>query len=115
MLAQAERPLSIPELLTRLPQTPQSSAYRNMAALEQAGVVRRIMSSDEFARYELAEDLTNHHHHLICNACGTIEDFTLPRAFEQALEKTVARAAHVSGFHAQHHRLDLVGLCTRCA
>ena len=29
---------------------PQSSAYRNLAVLEQAGVVRRVITEGEFAR-----------------------------------------------------------------
>ena len=55
--------------------------YRNLVVLEQAGVVRRVTSTDDFARYELAEDLTEHHHHLICSSCGTVDDFTASRRF----------------------------------
>ena len=35
---------------------PQSSAYRNLAVLEQAGVIRRVITDDDFARFELDED-----------------------------------------------------------
>ena len=45
--------------------------------LEQAGVVHRVVATDEFTRYELAEDLTEHHHHLICSSCGAVADFTI--------------------------------------
>src|SRR5205814_2363608 len=69
-LDESDRPVSIPELLGERRDLAQSSAYRNLAVLERAGVVRRIVTSDEFARYELAEDLTEHHHHLICSVCG---------------------------------------------
>ena len=64
----------------------QSSAYRNLAVLERAGVVHRIVTSDEFARYELAEDLTHHHHHLICSTCGGVTDFEVSDAVEHELE-----------------------------
>ena len=66
LLAEVDQPLTIPQLLERRRGLAQSSAYRNLAVLERAGVVHRIVTSDEFARYELAEDLTEHHHHLIC-------------------------------------------------
>ena len=33
--------------------------YRNLSVLERAGVVQRIVTTDEWARYELAEDLTD--------------------------------------------------------
>ena len=69
--------VQIPQILEVDRSLAQSSAYRNLAVLERAGVVHRIVTTDEFARYELAEDLTEHHHHLICRSCGSVADFTL--------------------------------------
>jgi len=82
--------------------------------LERAGVVHRIVTSDEFSRYELAEDLTGHHHHLICSECGDVRDFTVPAALESALVRALARVAADHTFAAEHHRLDLVGRCPSC-
>jgi Fe2+ or Zn2+ uptake regulation protein len=113
-LAAAERPSTIPELLGSRPGLAQSSAYRNLAVLEQVGVVRRIVTSDEHARFELAEDLTGHHHHLVCGSCGRVEDFTVSEQLEQSLESALARVAHGTGFDVDHHRLDLVGTCSDC-
>ncbi len=113
-LDRSDRPLSIPELLERAPELAQSSAYRNLAVLERAGVVGRIVTNDEFARYELAEDLTEHHHHLICTTCGAVDDFTLPPDAEAALERALHGAAADGRFTATGHRLDLVGVCDRC-
>jgi Fe2+ or Zn2+ uptake regulation protein len=110
----ADRPLTIPELLDRDRRLAQSSAYRNLAVLDAAGVVRRIVTSDEFARYELAEDLTEHHHHLICSACGTIVDFTVPAQLETSLDRVAQRVVTDTGFTVEHHRLDLVGVCGDC-
>jgi Fe2+ or Zn2+ uptake regulation protein len=110
----AGHPLTIPEVLQGS-DLPQSSAYRNLAVLEQAGAVHRIVTSADFARYELAEDLTEHHHHLICSSCGTVEDFTAPPALERSLHKAVAQVEGATGFAAQHHRLDLLGTCRSCA
>ena len=42
-LAEAGRPLSIPEILAANDSLPQSSAYRNITALIEAGVVRRVI------------------------------------------------------------------------
>lgn len=114
-LDRSERPLSIPELLDRSPEMAQSSAYRNLAVLERAGVVGRIVTNDEFARYELAEDLTEHHHHLICTTCGAVDDFTLPAKAETALDHALAVAATQGRFAPSGHRLDLVGVCSRCS
>ena len=77
-------------------------------------MVHRIVTSDEFARFELAEDLTEHHHHLICSSCGGVEDFTAPASLERTLRKVTRELADTSGFLAEAHRLDLVGVCAGC-
>jgi Fur family ferric uptake transcriptional regulator len=115
VLARATAPLTIPEVVAGGRRIPQSSAYRSLAVLEQAGVVRRILTSGDFARFELAEDLTQHHHHLICSSCGGVEDFTAPPALERSLRRAVRDVEGATGFAAAHHRLDLVGTCTTCA
>lgn len=115
LLEAADQPLTIPQLLQRRPGLAQSSAYRNLAVLERAGVVHRIVTSDEFARYELAEDLTHHHHHLICSTCGDVTDFEVSDGVEQELERALVRVARRAGFRARHHRLDLVGTCASCS
>ncbi len=115
LLADAGQPLAIPDILTRGASLAQSSVYRNLVVLEQAGVVRRVVSTDDYARYELAEDLTEHHHHLICSSCGSIDDFTASSGFERTVAKALVEIAKDTGFDAQHHRIDLIGVCARCA
>jgi Fe2+ or Zn2+ uptake regulation protein len=115
LLAEVDQPLTIPQLLEQRRELAQSSVYRNLAVLERAGVVHRIVTTDEFARYELAEDLTEHHHHLICASCGDVTDFTVPEAVEHDLETALAKVARRTGFRVTDHRLDLVGTCSHCA
>jgi Fur family transcriptional regulator, ferric uptake regulator len=113
-LAESSRPLTIAELLETDPSLAQSSAYRNLTVLEQAKVVHRVIGTDEFARFELAEDLAGHHHHLICSTCGSVADFTVDPHIESLLDDAVRAVADDTGFRADHHRLDLVGLCSAC-
>jgi Fur family transcriptional regulator, ferric uptake regulator len=113
VLATADRPLTIPEILDARPSLAQSSAYRNLVVLEQAGVVHRLVTHD-FARYELAEDLTGHHHHLVCSNCGRIEDLPATPAVERSVAVAIDEASRHAGFRTEHHRLDLVGLCANC-
>lgn len=115
LLAAADHPVTIPQLLEQRPDLAQSSVYRNLAVLERAGVVHRVVTSGEFGRYELAEDLTRHHHHLICSNCGDVADFTVPAPVEHELETALSRAARRAGFRASGHRLDLVGTCASCS
>lgn len=114
VLDRADGPLTIPQILELDPDLAQSSAYRNLAVLEQADVVHRIVTNDDFARYELAEDLTEHHHHLICRTCGSVADFTLDPDVEGDLDRVLIQVAATQAFTPDHHRLDLVGTCADC-
>jgi Fur family transcriptional regulator, ferric uptake regulator len=115
-LSQAGGPISLPQLLRRRRGLAQSSAYRNLVILEEAGIVHRIVTSDEFARYELAQDLTqHHHHHRVCSRCGSVEDFTLPEPVEADLERALRRVGGRAGFRTESHQLDLIGVCSGCS
>jgi Fe2+ or Zn2+ uptake regulation protein len=114
LLEAADRPLTIADLLERDRGLAQSSAYRNLAVLERAGVVNRLVTNDEYGRFELTEDLTEHHHHLICSSCGAMADFTISTELEHALAKAFSKVAIDAGFLAEHHRLDLLGVCASC-
>lgn len=115
ILARAGSPVAIPDILRGRRDLAQSSVYRNLGDLEAAGVVRRVMTDDEHGRYELAEDLTGHHHHLVCRSCGRVQDLPLPADVERTLDRTLDRVAARAGFAEVSHRLDLIVLCGDCA
>jgi Fur family transcriptional regulator, ferric uptake regulator len=115
ILDRAGSPLPLPAIIGRHRDLKQSSVYRNLAGLEQAGVVRRVLTDEEFGRYELTEDLTGHHHHLVCSSCGAVEDVDFALGFEETLEAQLAELADRTGFSTVSHRLDLIGLCRTCA
>jgi Fe2+ or Zn2+ uptake regulation protein len=114
-MTNARHPLTIADILVADSNLALSSAYRNLAVLEQAGVIRRIATEEDFARYELAEDLTEHHHHLMCESCGLVEDFEVPARLERSVDAALADISERRGFRVRSHRLDVVGLCPRCA
>jgi Fur family peroxide stress response transcriptional regulator len=92
-LVTAKGPMAIADILLVTEKMPQSSVYRNLTVLESVGVVSRLMSNDEYGRFELSENLIGHHHHLI---------------------STLAQLASANGFTLEHHRLDIVGKCSNC-
>jgi len=111
----AAHPLAIHDILASGKRLAQSSVYRNLVVLEQAGVIRRLAATGSgFARYELAEDLTEHHHHLICTSCGSVEDLPAPVGLERTVQKATAALASRRGFRVRAHRVDMLGLCSRC-
>jgi Fe2+ or Zn2+ uptake regulation protein len=114
-LTAAPRPLTIPEILDVRPGLAQSSVYRNLVVLEEAGIVHRLVGTDEFARWELAENLTEHHHHLICASCGRVEDVPASAGLERSVAAAAAAITRSTGFRTERHRLDLVGVCATCS
>jgi Fe2+ or Zn2+ uptake regulation protein len=108
-------PRTIAQILGHDVRLAQSSVYRNLVVLEQVGAVTRIVTRDDYARYELTERLTDHHHHhLICTSCGDVADFDLTARTESSLDAALRRAARRAEFQLEGHRLDLVGRCADC-
>lgn len=110
----AGHPVSIDDIARFLPDLPRSSAYRHLLDLQTAGIVRRVAANDEFARFELAEDLTEHHHHFMCTNCGQVTDIAPSVALEHTISQQLDRLADAQGFQPQSHRLDVLGLCASC-
>ena len=115
ILARARQPLTV-EQLRSLSGAPLSSVYRTVAVLEDAALVHRFTNNNsEFARFELAEDLMGHHHHLACASCGTMTDFKLPDHIEADLDRALSLLAKKQHFTVDQHRLDIIGTCATCS
>jgi Fe2+ or Zn2+ uptake regulation protein len=113
-LATAGGPITLPDLLATDGSLAQSSAYRSLSVLIDAGVVRRLIHVGDHAMFELDEHLTEHHHHLICQECGVVIDVTLPEGVERAIDTGFETVAAESGFSPTHHTVDLYGVCADC-
>jgi Fe2+ or Zn2+ uptake regulation protein len=109
-----DRPLTIAELLGTDGSWSQSSLYRNLGVLESCGIVYRLPSTDGVARFEVAEELSRHHHHLVCSACGRLDDVDLPARVEATLHRVTAEAGEALGYEVEEHRLELIGRCADC-
>jgi len=115
-LHEADGPVTILRILELDTGLAQSSVYRNLAILEEVGAVVRIVTHDDHARYELAEALTDHHHHhLICTDCGSVSDFQLTPDTESTLDTAFVRVGKRADFRIDGHRLDLLGTCATCS
>ena len=115
-LAEADGPRSAAELSQVLGESvPVSSLYRSLAVLEEAGVLAPHYSSPGLTRYELAEWLSGHHHHLVCIECGQVQDLPASPAVEDRLQAIVADVARDASFSETNHALDIEGRCAQCA
>ena len=113
ILRSARHPLTIHEILERGRGLAMSSVYRNLTVLEQAGLVHRVITREDFARYELAEELTEHHHHLICSGCGLVRDMPTDVRVERVMRSVMA-GMPADVFTPQSHRIDVMGMCPDC-
>lgn len=115
-LAGADGPKSAAELSAVLgPEVPLSSIYRTLSILEEAGIVVHHLGAKGLTRFEFAEWLTGHHHHLVCLRCGAVTDVDIPSTKEESVRALVAEIAKLGSFHATDHSLEIEGLCSRCA
>ena len=115
-LAEADGPRSAAELSRVIGESvPLSSLYRSLAVLEEAGVLAPHFSSPGLTRYELAEWLSGHHHHLVCICCGSVQDIETSEALEQRLQEIVAEIARAASVSELNHALEIEGHCAGCA
>jgi Fe2+ or Zn2+ uptake regulation protein len=115
-LVDADGPRSASELSAKIGSTlPLSSLYRTLSVLESAGVLAPHFSSPGLTRYELAEWLSGHHHHLVCIDCGQVEDIVASEPLEGRLQEIVSDVAGASSFMETNHALEIEGRCQRCA
>lgn len=84
-----------------------STVYRTMKLLCEAGLVSERHFRDGEALYE---NVSTHHDHCICTACGKIIEFENHKIEE--LQEAVARKF---GFRLVSHKMELYGLCADCA
>lgn len=86
-----------------------ATVYRTLKLLAECGVASERRFGDGLSRYELADDATAHHDHLICINCGDIIEFEEPRI--EALQEEIARR---HGFHVTSHKHEMYGTCADC-
>jgi Fe2+ or Zn2+ uptake regulation protein len=115
-LARSDGPRSAAELHQTIGSSvPLSSLYRSLAVLQDAGVVTPHFGAANLTRYELAEWLTGHHHHVICVECGAVDDIAVPHAFEAQVRRLVDEIGELVSFVPLSHALEIEGRCARCA
>ena len=94
------------KLKHEFPRLSLGTIYRNLAILMDQGFVRKIHLGTKFDRFEARIDF---HYHLVCEKCGSIEDFEMP--IDRDLNKS---AGKLTDFDIHHHRIEFFGTCSRC-
>lgn len=87
-----------------------TSVYRELEFFVKEGVLRELRFGNKEAVYEAAGE---HHHHVICRSCNTIEEVQAPTV-ETAMNRIQAVLAKRSKFSDVEHSLEFFGICQEC-
>ena len=84
-------------------------ARRSQPRLGLATTYRTLHALSGDARPAYVRCSPEHHHHLVCLSCGSVEDTVLcATPSQQALTRR-------HGFRAESHELEIYGTCRNCA
>lgn len=98
------------EVRAREPSIGYATVYRTLKLLAECGVASERHFGDGPSRYELADEATTHHDHLICTSCKRIIEFEEPRI--EAIQDEIAERY---GFEVHSHKHEMYGICATCS
>ena|SRR5947209_6088645 len=87
-----------------------ASVYRILDELERLRLVQKLQVGQSMARYEPIRSGPGHHHHLVCDNCGTVTPFTDPE-----LETAIKKLSHRVPMRVDEHEIVLHGACPDCS
>jgi Fur family peroxide stress response transcriptional regulator len=89
-----------------LPSLSLGTVYRTLELFEAHGLVSRVLTLSQQARFDANQD---EHHHFICLRCQRVLDSQDPR-----LRQLPVCDAAPDGFRVLSHRVQVLGLCQDC-
>ena len=105
-------PLSETELRAKLSElgieVNKTTIYRQLARLKESNIIREIVFGDGKQRFELSTD--DHHHHLVCTNCNTVDDVYV----EDDVIQIGTKVSKTKKFRIINHSLEFFGLCHNC-
>jgi len=90
------------------PSIGQTTVYRTLKLLTEAGLAREVRFGDGRTHYE-HNYKHQHHDHMICSQCGRIIEF-----FSAELEAIQDAMAAKHRFEVTQHLLRIIGVCAEC-
>jgi Fur family ferric uptake transcriptional regulator len=84
------------------------TVYRTLDLLTELGLVCEVHTGVNCRSY-LMRRPSEHHHHIICSACGAVVDFT-----DCDLDELERRICRKTGFEINSHLLEFTGRCRYC-
>ncbi len=84
-----------------------ATVYRTLTLLEGANIVSSISFGAQGKKYEFG--LKDHHDHLVCLECGSIEEF-----IDETIERQQEKIAQKFNFKMTNHIMKITGTCSAC-
>ncbi len=84
-----------------------ATVYRVLTQFEQAGIVSRHHFEGGHSVFEL--DKGDHHDHMVCLKCGSVEEF-----LDNIIEERQHKIAEKANFKLEEHSMYLYGVCSNC-
>jgi len=112
ILEQNPLPITVAEIHERLKKAKMPAdlvtIYRNLAMLQELGLVNPVGLHEGQMRYEVRHG-REHHHHIQCRGCGQIVDLMLC-----PLKKLTELVERQTKFSVDSHALEFFGWCPQC-
>jgi Fur family transcriptional regulator, ferric uptake regulator len=90
----------------RLPKISLGTIYRNLDILTSEGVIKRLYTNGNEARYDGSVDK---YYHIRCSQCGRIDDL-----YDFSLDKANVKRKKIKGYKITGHYFEFVGICPDC-
>jgi Fur family transcriptional regulator, ferric uptake regulator len=105
-----KRPIRAEDIYNKLKnKIDEATIYRTISSFKKVGLIRRVNLRRESVYFELNND---HHHHIVCEKCGEIEDFKENSEIEKILGRIVEKSSSFKIIN--EHSLELFGVCSKC-
>lgn len=105
------KPLSAAEVISNLKRknvfVNKTTVYRELDFLLKNGLLKPVFLKPGTVHYESA--FLPHHHHLVCDTCGSIAEIDCVVDEQKLLQKI-----KTNGFEVKQHKFELYGTCTNC-
>lgn len=109
LFSEKDKPLTAKEITTILKKdnlsVNKTTVYRELDFLLKESLIKEVRISPKITHYESSQ--SEHHHHLVCENCGDIEDFD----FDEA---DLIKKVKNKEFKPIHHSIEFFGLCAAC-
>jgi len=90
-----------------------SSVYRIINDLKSKKIVDEFQTPENTKVICIANP-EDHHHHIFCKSCGSINDIELEESFEKALESEIKKIESLYNVSVDSHSLELSSVCNQC-